>query len=106
MSTETDNESDDILMRLEDNNGVTLTIMTAPAETFGEDNQNLEPMITGWSKDVYAIFNEDEVSEAIQNAIDLNGELYGENAAAFLPIALVMEKAMTAAKEYIGQFDL
>jgi len=100
MSTENDDESDDVLMRFEGKGGVTLTMMTAPSETFGDDNENIEPLITGWEKQIYAIFNEDVVERMIRNAIDTNGEIYGEKAAAFLPITLMMQKAMEAAEKY------
>ncbi len=100
MSTENDDESNDVLMRFEGKNGVTLTMMTAPAEIFGDDNENLEPMITGWDKQIYAIFNEDAVERMIRNSIDTNGEVYGEQAAGFLPMTLMMQKAMEAAEEY------
>jgi len=93
------NEEDDILMRFEGKNGVTLTMMTAPPETFG-GNDDLEPQITGWEKQIYAIFNENAVERMIRESIETNGETYGTQAAAFLPITLIMRKAMEAATKY------
>lgn len=79
-------DDDDVIIRLQHDNGVVATFLTAPAELFF-DKENLCPMIYWLSEtDAYIAFNEDLLNDLIEDSIELNGNAYGKQAAAFLPL--------------------
>ena len=90
---------DDVLIRMQHDNGVIVTFLTAPQELFS-DRENLSPLVF-WldENEVFLAFNEDGLNEMIHESIELNGDIYGEQAAAFLPIQHIIQIGLST----IGQ---
>ena len=91
-----DDVNEDVLIRLQHDSGVVVTFLTAPQELFS-DGDDLYPMITWLSEiDVYLAFHEHILNNLIEESINLNGELYGEQAAAFLPLQHMIQIGLSA----------
>ena len=92
-------DDDDVLMRMKDEDGHELTFISAPPTAF-EDGE-LGPIVTGLDNQIVVAFNQQKIEELIDESIEKNAEIYGEQTAAFLPISLVLRKGMEAANEYL-----
>lgn len=94
-------ESEDVLMRMQNpKTGQEVTFVTAPASLFGEDE--LGPIVTALQDQVIVAFNSDRLDVLIDEAIRNNGETFGVQAAAMLPISLVISLGMQAAEEHLN----
>jgi hypothetical protein len=93
------NDDSDVLMRMKNDDGQELTFITAPAEAFPDDD--IGPIVTGLDDQIVVAFNQEKIEELIDDSIEKNAEIYGEAAAAFLPISLILQKGMRAADEYL-----
>ena len=92
---------DDVLIRMQHDNGVIVTFLTAPQELFS-DRENLSPLVF-WldENEVFLAFNEDGLNEMIHESIELNGDIYGELAAAFLPIQHIIQIGLSTIEQQI-----
>ena len=98
-----DDMNEDVLIRLRYDSGVEVTFLTAPQELFS-DGDDLYPMITWLSEiDVYLAFNESVLNNLIEESINLNGELYGEQAAAFLPLQHMIQIGLSAIDKIVAK---
>ena len=92
---------DDVLIRMQHDNGVTVTFLTAPQELFS-DRENLSPLVFWLDEDeVFLAFNEDGLNEMIHESVELNGDIYGEQAAAFLPIQHIIQIGLSTIEQQI-----
>ena len=91
-------DDDDVLMRMKNDVGQELTFITAPSTAFPDGD--LGPIVTGFEGQVIVAFNGDKLEQMVIESVEINGEIYGEAAAAFLPISLILQKGMKAADEY------
>jgi hypothetical protein len=93
---ESEDEDDDVLIRMQHKDGTTVTFLTAPPEVFTEREQ-LEPLLFGISEtDICVAFNSDLVESMIDESVEKNGEFYGAQAAASLPILMILNKGLKA----------
>lgn len=92
-------DDQDVMMRMMNDDGKELTFITAPATAFPEDD--LGPIVTGFEGQIIVAFNSEKLERMIDESVEINGETYGEAAAAFLPISLILQKGMRAAEEYL-----
>jgi hypothetical protein len=92
-------DDEDVMMRMKNEDGKELTFITAPGTAFPEDD--LGPIVTGFEGQVIVAFNSDKLEQMITESVEINGDTYGEAAAAFLPISLILQKGMKAADEYL-----
>ena len=85
-----DDEDDDVLIEMQNNDGVVVTFLTAPPSVF-EVNDRIDPL-TFWisPKNVYVAINEDILNEMIEESIEKNNGVYDDKEAAFLPIVHVL----------------
>jgi len=98
-----DDVNEDVLIRLRHDCGVEVTFLTAPQELFS-DGDDLYPIITWLSEiDVYLAFNEYVLNNLIEESINLNGELYGEQAAAFLPLQHMIQLGLSAIDKILAK---
>jgi hypothetical protein len=96
-----DEDSDDVMMRMQHEDGTTVTFLTAPSEVFTEKDE-LEPLVYGISdKDVYVAFNSDVIERLISESVEKNGDTYGKHASAFLPISLLISTGLKAVEKYM-----
>jgi hypothetical protein len=96
-------EDDDVLIRMQHKDGTTVTFLTAPPEVFTEREQ-LEPLLFGISEtDICVAFNSDLVESMIDESVEKNGEFYGAQAAAFLPITMILNKGLKAVDDYVAE---
>ena len=96
---EEDNE--DVMIRMQHEDGTTVTFLTAPPEVFTQRDE-LEPLVYGiGDKDVCVAFNSDLIERMISESIEKNGETYGAQASAFLPITMILNKGLKAVDKYM-----
>ena len=100
---DSEDEDDDVLIRMQHKDGTTVTFLTAPPEVFTEREQ-LEPLLFGISEtDICVGFNSDLVESMIDESVEKNGEFYGAQAAAFLPITMILNKGLKAVDNYVAE---
>ena len=104
--TESDTEdNDDVLCRLKHENGTMVTLLTAPASLFTEQEE-LEPMVFGICEgEVCVALNEDVIEQMIKDGILTHGETYGMEIATLLPTTLIIRTACKAASTYIKDHE-
>ncbi|GDX20248.1 hypothetical protein LBMAG07_11690 [Actinomycetes bacterium] len=96
-----EDDNEDVMIRMEHDDGFKVTFLTAPPEVFTTKDE-LGPLVYGiGDKDVCVAFNSDLVELMIAESIEKNGETYGAQASAFLPITLILNKGLKAANKYI-----
>lgn len=96
-----EDDSEDVMMRMQHEDGTVVTFLTAPPEVFSQ-RDDLEPLVYGISdKDVYVAFNSDVIERLIADSIDKNAETYGKQASAFLPISLLISTGLKAVEKYM-----
>lgn len=94
-------EDGDVLMRLKnEGTGQEITFVTAPENLF--DGDVIGPMVTAFQDQVIVAFNERKLDEMMDESIRANAEMYGEAAAAMLPISMLIRLGMKAAEPYFG----
>ena len=83
-------EDDDVLIRMQNDDCVVVTFLTAPPSVF-EVTDRIDPL-TFWMspKSVYVAINEDILNEMIEESIEKNKGVYDDKEAAFLPIVHVL----------------
>ncbi len=96
-------DDDDVLIRVQNNDGVMVTFLTAPSSFF-EITDRIDPL-TIWlaSDNVFIAINEDLLNEMIEDSIEKNSEIYEEMEAAFLPIVHVMKVGLEKVDSQIAQ---
>ena len=100
---DSEDDDDDVLIRMQHKDGTTVTFLTAPPEVFTEREQ-LEPLLFGISEtDICVAFNSDLVESMIDESVEKNGEFYGAQAAAFLPITMILNKGLKAVDNYVAE---
>ena len=98
--TEDDN---DILLKLKHDDGTQVTFISAPASAF-TDGDELEPIVFGLPDNkVYVVFNGELFDEMVEDSIEKNGEQYGTNEAAFLPVTLLLNIGINAVNDYLAE---
>lgn len=98
---ELNEEDSDVLMSLQHDDGTRVTFLTAPPEVFTTVDE-LEPLITRLDENrIFVAFNGDLIEKLIQESIDRNGEIYGRDSSAFLPMTLVINKGLKAVNRFI-----
>ena len=92
---------DDVLIRLQHDDGTNVTFLTATPEVF-PNRERLEPLVFGMSDtDVYVAFNGDLLESMIKESVEKNAETYGAQAASFLPITMILDKGLKAVENYM-----
>ena len=92
---------DDVLLTLQHDDGTNVTFLTANADAFTIKDA-LEPLITRIGIDqIYVAFNGDIIERLISESIEKNGEEYGKQATAFLPITKVLNIGLRAVNDYM-----
>ena len=96
-------EDDDVLMQMQNDDGVVVTFLTAPPSVF-EVTDRIDPL-TFWMspKSVYVAINEDILNEMIEESIEKNSEIYDEKEAAFLPIVHILNVGLREVDRQISQ---
>ncbi len=96
-------DDDDVLVRVQNDDGVVVTFLTAPSSFF-EITDRIDPL-TIWlaSDNVFVAINEDLLNEMIEDSIEKNSEIYEEMEAAFLPIVHVMKVGLKEVDRQIAQ---
>ena len=95
-------EDDDVLIQMQNDDGVVVTFLTAPPSVF-EVTDRIDPL-TFWmsSKSVYVAINEDILNEMIEESIEKNSEIYDEKEAAFLPIVHILNVGLKEVDKQIA----
>jgi hypothetical protein len=96
-------EDDDVLIQMQNDDGVVVTFLTAPPSVF-EVTYRIDPL-TFWMspKSVYVAINEDILNEMIEESIEKNSEIYDEKEAAFLPIIHILNVGLREVDRQISQ---
>lgn len=95
-----EDDEDDVLIRMQHDDGTTVTFLTAPPEVFTEKEQ-LEPLLFGISEtDICIAFNSDLLESKIKEAVEKNCDTYSAKEAAFLPITMILNKGLKAVDKY------
>ena len=97
------NDEDDVLIQMQNDDGVVVTFLTAPPSVF-EVTDRIDPL-TFWmsSKSVYVAINEDILNEMIEESIEKNNGVYDDKEAAFLPIVHVLNIGLKEVNRQIEQ---
>ena len=97
------NDEDDVLIQMQNDDGVVVTFLTAPPSVF-EVTDRIEPL-TFWlsPKSVYVAINEDILNEMIEESIEKNSQIYDEKEAAFLPIVHILNVGLKEVNRQIAQ---
>ncbi len=95
-------EDDDVLIQMQNDDGVVVTFLTAPPSVF-EVTDRIEPL-TFWlsPKSVYVAINEDILNEMIEESIEKNSQIYDEKEAAFLPIVHILNVGLKEVNRQIA----
>ena len=97
---DSEDDDDDVLIRMQHKDGTTVTFLTAPPEVFTEREQ-LEPLLFGISEtDICIAFNSDLLESKIKEAVEKNCDTYSAKEAAFLPIMMILNKGLKAVDMY------
>ena len=100
---DSEDEDDDVLIRMQHKDGTTVTFLTAPPEVFTEREQ-LEPLLFGISEtDICIVFNSDLLESKIKEAVEKNCDSYSAKEAAFLPITMILNKGLKAVENYVAE---
>ena len=95
-----EDDEDDVLIRMQHDDGTTVTFLTAPPEVFTEKEQ-LEPLLFGIIEtDICIAFNSDLLESKIKEAVEKNRDTYSAKEAAFLPIIIILNKGLKAVDKY------
>ena len=96
-------EDDDVLIQMQNDDGVVVTFLTAPPSVF-EVTDRIDPL-TFWMspKSVYVAINEDILNEMIEESIEKNNGVYDNEEAAFLPIVHVLAIGLKEVNQQITQ---
>jgi hypothetical protein len=95
-----EDDEDDVLIRMQHDDGTTVTFLTAPPEVFTERDQ-LEPLLFSISEtDICIAFNSDLLESKIKEAVERNCDTYSAKEAAFLPITMILNKGLKAVDMY------
>ena len=96
-------EDDDVLIQMQNDDGVVVTFLTAPPSVF-EVTDRIDPL-TFWMSpnDVYVAINEDILNEMIEESIEKNNGVYDNEEAAFLPIVHVLAIGLKEVNQQITQ---
>lgn len=98
---ELDDTDTDVLMNLQHDDGTQVTFLTAPSTVFTIVDE-LEPLITRLDETrIFVAFNGELIEKLIQESIDKNGDTYGKQASAFLPMTLVINTGLKAVQQFI-----
>lgn len=98
-----EDDNEDVLIRMQHEDGTTVTFLTAPPEVFNQQEE-LEPLVYGIGEaEVCVAFNGDLIERMIKESIEKNGETYGAQASAFLPITLILNKGLKAVNRYLEE---
>jgi hypothetical protein len=96
-----EDQDDDVLIRMQHENGTVVTFLTAASEVFTNKEQ-LEPLVFGISDtDIYVVFNSELLESMIEESVEKNGKTYGARAASFLPITMILDKGLKAVDKYL-----
>ncbi len=96
---EEDNE--DVMIRMEHEDGTKVTFLTAPPEVFTQ-REELEPLVYGLGdNEIFVAFNSDLLERLIEDSVEKNSETYGRGASAFLPMTLLINKGLKAVDDYL-----
>ena len=94
-------DNDDVMIRMEHEDGTKVTFLTAPPEVFTVKDE-LEPLVYGiGDKDVCVAFNSDLIERMVAESVEKNGETYGAQASAFLPITMILNVGLKAVNKYM-----
>jgi len=77
-----DSGDNDILLRMEHEDGTHITFLTAHPSVFT---------------------NQDVLEKLIHESVEKNGETYGNHASAFLPLSLIINTGIKAVDEYMNK---
>ncbi len=98
--TEDDN---DIFLKLQHNDGTQVTFISGPASIF-KQTKELEPIVFGLpDNEVCVVFNGELFQEMVDESVEINGEQYGRDSAAFLPTTLLLNIGLKAVNEYLEE---
>ena len=98
-----EDDNEDVLIRMQHEDGTTVTFLTAPATLF-EDKDKLTPLVYGLvDGEVCVAFNGDLIERMIAESVEKNGETYGAQASAFLPITMILNKGLKAVNKYMEE---
>jgi hypothetical protein len=98
--TEDDN---DILLKLQNNDGTQVTFISGPASIF-KQTEELEPIVFGLpDKEVCVVFNGELFQEMVDESVAINGAQYGRDSAAFLPTTLLLNIGLKAVNQYLEE---
>ena len=97
----TEDDNDDVLVRIQHEDVTKVTFLTASPDVFTEKDK-LEPLVYGiGDKDVCVAFNGDLIEQMIKESVEKNGETYGAQASAFLPITMILNIGLKAVDKYM-----
>jgi hypothetical protein len=98
-----DSGDNDILLRMEHEDGTHITFLTAHPSAF-TDRDVLEPLVTELdTNQIYVAFNGELLEKLIHESVEKNGETYGNHASAFLPLSLIINTGIKAVDEYMNK---
>ena len=98
-----DDNDDDVLIQMQNDDGVVVTFLAAPPSVF-EVTDKIDPMTFWFSpKSVYVAINEDILNEMIEESIEKNNGVYDDKEAAFLPIVHVLNIGLKEVNRQIAQ---
>ena len=101
--TDDNNNDNDTLLTLRHDDGTEVTFVRAPASVFAQTDE-LEPIVFGLPDNkVYVVFNGELFDEMVEDSIEKNGEQYGTNEAAFLPVTLLLNIGINAVNDYLAE---
>ena len=102
MSNFTDDDSD-ILLKLQHNDGTQVTFISGPASIF-KQTEELEPIVFGLpDNEVCVVFNGELFQDMVDESVEINGEQYGTESAAFLPLTLLINIGINAVNDYLAK---
>jgi len=96
-------DEDDVLIRMQNVDGVVVTFLSAPSSVF-EVTDRIDPFTFWMTPDnVFVVINKDLLNEMIEDSIEKNSGIYEEKEAAFLPIVHVMNIGLREVDRQIAQ---
>lgn len=105
MNSEIENidDEDDVLIRMQHDNGTVVTFVSAPSAVF-KKTDTIDSMTFWLAPDnVFVAINEDLLDEMIEESIKKNSGIYGDKEAAFLPIVHVLNIGLKEVDRQITQ---
>ncbi len=98
-----DDEEEDVLIRMQHDNGIVVTFLSAPSSVF-ETTDKIDAL-TFWTspESVFVAINGDLLEEMIKDSVEKNSGIYSAKEAGYLPIIHILNIGLKKVNRQIAE---